>query len=966
MTQNTGAHLMTSRITRLFRPLRAKCSSLVDFAHNSSSRKKAPVSVTYSRISRATSRKALADNDAPPLTLLQPPENLGSRIHIDRASIDNMQLSKRIYEVRDAFRNVVQVALGIEEMEQRTTPARVMSLAAMCSAVIGENILATIESSGESNAAPWELNENVEILVMEELYDAVPPHCRSLQADSHTALRALFTASIVTPPVCTSSSTTSLTTGDCPLAHAAHGNYLTALLSSYCTSTGSGRSRPPHPPLTLSTHVFTQTLVSVLCDAQISIPARLEAWRSKAVTRLARELRTRDFLAFLTLCTGLADTIIGVEYRQCRPRKRKSCDDDNSEIAGESSLRSKLAKWVKNVLEHLHQRSVVRYQADEDSLTQPTSLSDNFSAVLDFLAACTSISPDDPHMHSGILSTLTKANAPADRLAGNLICLITHCMVSRPSVAPLRPANLDTLTAVLATAAPSTESYDTLITLLLTPLPTAQSDWSVSVGPASPISPAISQSTSTSTFIPTPPPASPKTSQPQRSVGINAIREYARALRARRLFRWEASLWSTALRHVEDAPVTPCSALFISTTASTSTNVSHAELDALRRELVERVEEAERRSFSADASHGERGDDVAHVSGDSAPVRREHRSAPHAAPEWVYEDIVGSWIQASPRATKAGLSAKRRKLAHDPSQIKNAGSDTLRGHLRPQERMQHASLSRSRSSACSPHGRRSPPKLPIQRFQGVQRPIRAPALLVSGEVAGSDEFEEFPGVHTTVSRRPVHKEAFQSESESNYSGDDRLTDVRSADPHLRHANSGQLDNRTLAGHSVPPRSVLSRESIFEPHLPPPSLPTRTPRSALDSNVPASLATASHASVKAHCVSTRLESPPYEDDEVIDLSDFENIPPPRPRAKGSMLPASIKFYGTEGQAVPNKLRDGPVVAPKIPSTRMKQKLHEIRSASLASRQSSGVCTANQLSSDDPLDMFAYRSSSPMAS
>ena len=183
MTTSTGAHLTTTRINRLFRPLRAKCSALADFTPPRS-QTKPHVSITYSRNSRAVSRTASADHDAPPLAILQPPETLGSRIHLDRTSLDNVQLSRKIYEVRDAFRSLVQAVLGADTTNARRDAPTIRSLAALCAAVVGENIQnEIIARQAELEDALEDPSSNIATETQEELYEAVPSHHRRCACD---------------------------------------------------------------------------------------------------------------------------------------------------------------------------------------------------------------------------------------------------------------------------------------------------------------------------------------------------------------------------------------------------------------------------------------------------------------------------------------------------------------------------------------------------------------------------------------------------------------------------------------------------------------------------------------------------------------------------------------------------------------------------------------------------------------
>lgn len=170
--------LTTTRIIRLLRPLRTKCESL------SASPSKPGVSVTYASSSRrpmesssdvSTSRHAFS------LTALPPPE----RMHSLKYDRELLQLSRKIYDIKDAFHNVIQSALGTSFLLRRQsqpshadeTESRVLGLAAMCSTIVGEHIEAEVKASQETMNTVSAF-EDGDISVITELYDAIPAHHR--------------------------------------------------------------------------------------------------------------------------------------------------------------------------------------------------------------------------------------------------------------------------------------------------------------------------------------------------------------------------------------------------------------------------------------------------------------------------------------------------------------------------------------------------------------------------------------------------------------------------------------------------------------------------------------------------------------------------------------------------------------------------------------------------------------------
>lgn len=165
-------NLATSRINRLLRPLRNKCASLASL----------PSSSAYAVPSTYSSKDATwSINDPPPLVMLQPPGGAGVRIHLDEHYMKSLELSRRLYAVRDCFRNLVLTTFGTSARSSRRTGANgVASLAAMCSMVIGE----AIQAECTTNTAAKELDDeermdDEEIMEMtNEIYEAVPVHYR--------------------------------------------------------------------------------------------------------------------------------------------------------------------------------------------------------------------------------------------------------------------------------------------------------------------------------------------------------------------------------------------------------------------------------------------------------------------------------------------------------------------------------------------------------------------------------------------------------------------------------------------------------------------------------------------------------------------------------------------------------------------------------------------------------------------
>src|ERR1700737_2009377 len=109
----------------------------------------------------------------------------------------------------------------------------------------------------------------------------------NLALESHIILHALLVVSISSPDA-------SLP----PIAHAAHTSYLIELLSTWT-------ARSDQQPVSLCTsRAFVIILTGVLADTRTP-----DVWTCRAIAKLARELRKKDFVSFIHLSIGLAQFI---------------------------------------------------------------------------------------------------------------------------------------------------------------------------------------------------------------------------------------------------------------------------------------------------------------------------------------------------------------------------------------------------------------------------------------------------------------------------------------------------------------------------------------------------------------------------------------------------------------------------------------------------------------------------------
>ncbi|KAM5543151.1 hypothetical protein V8D89_003025 [Ganoderma adspersum] len=623
------SELTISKVNRQFRTLRAKCTALNSLVLAPS---KPTVTVTYGR--KTLPRKPQDDDDTPPLAILQSLDRLGARLHLDRAVIENMQLSKRIYEVRDAFCHIVKSAFGNPPADA-DAPPRILSLTSICSRIVGEHALSEADAAVDDDPNSEGHEDEIRSKAIDELYENVLPQYRhftfvahalnyiletcphhptllnallevclshSLIPESHTTLLELFTVAILPRPHSKS---------PCPLTHPAHKNFLTSLRET-CTLSGPSYSIPPiHENSIINDQTFTRLLVDALSQP---CPEQMHAWTSKAVTRLARDLREHDFGGcFVPLCAGLAHA---VSQATCATKKLpskglkqvKTLDEAPYPLPTDAFER--LAKWINSMLDTLHQRMPASSDGPE------------FRACIDFLV---NLEPLRLHFSADPAASATTC------LADALCCLAAYCLASVPTPGvPATDPDLAVLASILRTASIKNTTFDGLVSHVF-PLPS----FAIFRAPLSHVG----------DDTPTPPPTLPTSSDG----GAAAIDALAIPLRARGLLQCEVSLYLSALQHVEELIAAPVQ------TSSPSKRRSEKELFALRMELMDRVEDAESRCYGGGARNQNGG------AGGGAPDGEQ---------EWVWEELVGSWVVKSPAVSKAkamkeqdlARASKRRRL----------------------------------------------------------------------------------------------------------------------------------------------------------------------------------------------------------------------------------------------------------------------------------------------------------------
>ena len=116
---------------------------------------------------------------------------------------------------------------------------------------------------------------------------------------AETLLQSLITASFASP-----SNPSSISPLPPPICHAAHPTFLTSLRSLWCNSDFGD----------------SETFLSILLD--VSVYGTSEAWTSKAVSSLAKELSTDNFSSLVRMATRLVDIVAQSKHKTSKVDKR--------------------------------------------------------------------------------------------------------------------------------------------------------------------------------------------------------------------------------------------------------------------------------------------------------------------------------------------------------------------------------------------------------------------------------------------------------------------------------------------------------------------------------------------------------------------------------------------------------------------------------------------------------------------
>ncbi|KAF9222612.1 hypothetical protein BS17DRAFT_783135 [Gyrodon lividus] len=489
----SGTHLTTSRINRLMRPLRNKCTALATLPNSATT---AVSRVTYSK------QSSNWDLDGtPPLTVLRSSAG-AKKLTLDRSSADDFELSRRIKAVCDAFRNIAHIAYGI------SCTQRIPSLAAMCTLVIGQNIPIT-SSDGSTNSPDQVPTHEDDIMeVVDGIYDSIPPHYRRFSVVSHALSMILcictphhtlvnilldYCLSLGLVPESTRLLTIIISQAllpsnpfhEPPITHPAHTTYLVDLHAKWVA--GNKQARTPCGPQLFTTSAFCRVILGTL--SQSLRPNCHTLWTSKVLDRLMRTFERCDIDSYISIVHAFAQSFW--EISGSSPNA-STHERGNAHIL---FLRNQLSEWMTSLFDMLFP------QHDNLSLRSCPEVLSKICAVIDVLDDCRTA-----QLYSFRVSP---AGSQFD-LPDIITVFTTHIYVtSETSI-----YNTDRLLAILDGARPIPTTFTKLMTYLCR-LQMAQ------------------------TF--------------ESFVGsfLSEIEVYSSVLRSQKLFGLDASLWACALHHFE-------------------------------------------------------------------------------------------------------------------------------------------------------------------------------------------------------------------------------------------------------------------------------------------------------------------------------------------------------------------------------------------------------------------------------
>ncbi|KAI0700887.1 hypothetical protein BC835DRAFT_1303903 [Cytidiella melzeri] len=614
-----------------------------------------------------------------PLAIVPPPDKLRAFSELEKTSRANIKQSKLLYDVRDAFKNILQVVY-LPPTLKRGFPADPCSqgccirrLTALCAAVVGEHIEEQVEMV-KAEKADEVVVDHEDLEVLNEFYEAVPEHHRKYTMVSH-ALSIIFS---ICPPNHTLYHVlleVTMSYGLNTESEAILYRLLQAASTRMETSPLAGGAIVS--PLTLSIHanylkdlrdrlsesgvVNDRSFARILHRAIAKVPSsvRLEIWTCKAMIRLARRFRSQDYEAFITTCSHLAQDVAEIS---------DSAKGKEREDLAHTRACDRLAKWLEAICGQL----LVTGDLEADADTSRHELQATAELLVYAKVA---------GLHLQEAQSETSKN-----IADALLCLAVLCLSSSHSSA-LSPRLRTALIAIVRQyRGADVDTFNPITSILLSNV--TKDD---------------------------------KHNYSQMSLQVNisftALRRCASPLRSKRLYLLEAWFWSNVLAQVE--ALCPEIGSHYDTAMHRSAFVD--ELERIRRDTVKWIEEAERSHFA----EGGTATCLDQTPSKAALVVR--------GSEFRWEELVGAWVHKTP------LPIKRRRPPKSVLSAEDDEFDVLDRHaakrpcifetpLRPRARSIASSTSlssyvSSRTSTMTPSNSSSRMTTPLEEQENLEEGV---------------------------------------------------------------------------------------------------------------------------------------------------------------------------------------------------------------------------------------------------
>ncbi|KAI6032793.1 hypothetical protein F5J12DRAFT_185108 [Pisolithus orientalis] len=162
-----------SRISRLMRPLRSKCTALATYMKSTG---------------KSSGTSATRGRSSVPLLASARATGIHRKSALEHSSMTDHELTRHIYAVSGAFRNIVIAIFGTPCSE------RIISLAAICGSIVGGSIPVTASDFSGSASLDDPVDEDIIRAFTEEIYESVPSHYRRFSVVSHALSIVLHTS----------------------------------------------------------------------------------------------------------------------------------------------------------------------------------------------------------------------------------------------------------------------------------------------------------------------------------------------------------------------------------------------------------------------------------------------------------------------------------------------------------------------------------------------------------------------------------------------------------------------------------------------------------------------------------------------------------------------------------------------------------------------------------------------------